>query len=1155
MALDGFFRPTLLVGVGGTGCRIAERILGDARRNDPTLGDRIGILAFDTDKNDLQELENVEKRSQICFSRPETVYSLLGRNPGVENSWAYPKDELPHAIKGMTLIEGAGQVRMLTRLALHDAFSNGNLMTSIEDAISRLGVHAADQRFSGAVHVLLVGSLAGATGSGSFAQVALAVRRAAESRRVQATVRGLFLLPDIYARGGTMPATQIPNVLANGYASLKELNAFNVYASLPGRGASFTFEYAPGNSLLPDEMPFEAVSLIDFENSTGGSMGKGLDSYIQMAARAGYLMIFSPLGARYGSVTINDVRQKISAINAGAHNLYSGIGIAAVNYPVESMKTYLTKRLIHEAIKGDWTRLDNAFLQAMKRYVAQRDAGRVGDEEPDIRKIYVRDLEQLAKVERVPFFRQIHSYLFPEVENDQTFEREVKPRHLAYIDALVDHTRHSFWSSSDMAEVQERAMIDSSSISQASDVMDTVRRTEGQLDKDFRSLDAALQGRPDDIYDNIVITADGLAANEFRPHHIQNYLITDSPHPVAVRAFLYHVRTELAERRAKLDLPAMRRDFFKISNRFRGTDEDQSKPTSRGTPSVMKAADAYGSTNFLTGMFSDAKEFPEIYAAYFNQTIERMHAYANSVLDARIYDAALAECDELIRVFTGLFTEIGEISGTLARDLETEKTRYDSRSSSFDGNAWVYADGDCKEDAWSRLSDVAAGLKVDDEVNQRLVSEVYAKYRKDRMARKASSFKELNELFWEQVVNRYGRTAVEGDFTSVFDFTVVEAMRRQFEIEDRAAELLPVEQRPETGLETYPRRMREIVDRVSKQSEPYLSLSNPLNDGTPIKFWTVHPQVHEDINDSGLFEDLFIVNPGDNPIVKPEFSKFELICVNLRVNVELTHLSKLHPGDDRSRTVHAKDEGRMHDEYRQMVDRMIQARRMDTTGDFTPHVDRNWHLPGALPEIFADKEEAIDDALARAFVIASTHELLIPDTSHGEPVFHYSSEGMGLPRGKAIDAGEVATGSDLFDAYQVFKTKAQLVHASVDFWEFTSNRAKGSFEGHPSYKALLNADNVLKLFDIAARRNESEERDAVLATVLEAWIQLVRELVIAQRHDLEKGRAQDLAIERYVDGIRDEVLDLIDAKIEQSETKRSFRRAFGRAYDEVFAPA
>ncbi len=360
MALDGNFRPTLLVGIGGTGSKIAETILETAHRNDRSLSARIGILALDTDLNSLNDLRSVERRSRIAFSRPETVYRLLERNAGVERTWCYSRRdaEMSEAILGMSLIEGAGQIRMLTRLALHDAFANDSLMTTLEDAISRLGVHDSDQDFAGSIHILVVGSLAGATGSGAFAQLALALKQAARQREVNATVRGVFLLPDVYARGGSLPRTQIPNVLANGYASLKELNAYNVLASLPHRKADFTFEYAPNHTLKQGEMPYSAVTFVDYENSNGGSMGRGLDSYIDMAARAGYLMIFSPLGANYGSVTVNDVRQRLAAISSGSNNLYSGIGIAAVNYPIDSMRRFLSKRLVLENLRGDWTRLE-----------------------------------------------------------------------------------------------------------------------------------------------------------------------------------------------------------------------------------------------------------------------------------------------------------------------------------------------------------------------------------------------------------------------------------------------------------------------------------------------------------------------------------------------------------------------------------------------------------------------------------------------------------------------------------------------------------------------------------------------------------------------------------------------------------------------------
>jgi len=52
-------------------------------------------------------------------------------------------------------------------------------------------------------------------------------------------VRGVFLLPDVHARSGALPAAQVPDVLANGYAALKELNALTIRGIMPNKSTEF----------------------------------------------------------------------------------------------------------------------------------------------------------------------------------------------------------------------------------------------------------------------------------------------------------------------------------------------------------------------------------------------------------------------------------------------------------------------------------------------------------------------------------------------------------------------------------------------------------------------------------------------------------------------------------------------------------------------------------------------------------------------------------------------------------------------------------------------------------------------------------------------------------------------------------------------------
>ena len=1157
MTTAGNFRPTLLVGIGGTGSRIAEDILEQAIENDSSVQSRIGIIALDTDDNDLKALRHVPNRSRIRFSEPETVYRLLERNSNVEDEWCYHRTdpEMSEDILGMTLIEGAGQIRMLTRLALHDSFVNKALLDKFESVIAGLSVHSGEQAYDGAIHILIVGSLAGATGSGSFAQVALAMKQAARVRGTLATVRGVFLLPDVYARSGALKSSQVPNVLANGYASLKELNAITARAKVPTRKGDFDFEYVPGAKLMDGASPFEAVTFVDFENSNGGAMGRDIDSYVRMAARAGYLMIFSPLGARYGSVTVNDVRQKLAAVANGSTNLYSGIGVSAVKYPVASMRNFLSRKLVVENLKGDWMRLDEAYRDQVRRFKEEQQAGKSSGEEPVLAESFVRDLTQLAKQEpRIPFFRQANEYLNPEIEDEKTYEKIVRPRHITFLNAMKDYVSNVFWSEGDTADVKSRAMLDTSSLLESDSIVDTVRRTELDLDRDMRVLEAALQSRPDDIYHNDLVSSDKLGGDEWAQHHIQAHIIKDSPHPITVRAMLYLVRTELEDRLDSLDPRDLRLKLFRQANEFRDDEEigmTNNRPVTRSTPKVVEAA-AKAEESRLPGFFGGKrKAFAAQYVDYYNQSLTKMRVYTNAAIEAKVYEQAISEINGLITAYEGLFREIEIIEGELDKEIEAERNGF-SGDESFDGNAHVYANAACKDDAWERVSASAQGLRLDDKVNQKLVRSVFDKHRDDKRLGKLSSNKQINQLFRTQVVDGFGRKSIEDDFSSQFDFSVIEAMRRQFEVEDKlaAAEAAEKGVASPSRIEDPDERIKRIVDRTSRQSLPYISLARPDSDGSQIKFWTLHPKSQENIGSRSLFTQLFQSEDGNEPITTEDFSIYELTCVNLRVNVQLEHLKKLAMGTENATSVHEQIQGRYALAYSEMIERMNDTARSSGPGaEFTPHIDKVWHKPSVLPEIFAELDEKISDNNARSYVVARTHGLLRLETDAG-PEARFSSVGYGL---RAPYDDIIVESHDPWDVFKAFTSNIPAIQSSMDVWEKQKAKKSAGLEAHRCYAALTDPEALISIVQTASVRNKNtESRDDSVVDMIEAWIGLLEELIAEQESELTPKRAS-LVLEQHVDSARDKLFDALRDKGYTAGMITVFDRLFGKGYDRALA--
>ena len=111
--------PTLLIGLGGTGCKIIERVskmvTGEQRSN-------IAFAVFDTDINDLRGIQERNPFIKtIQTSTKQTVGEYLNKDTHARDTW-FPVNAI---LNGKTLTEGAGQVRSISRLALETVIRAG----------------------------------------------------------------------------------------------------------------------------------------------------------------------------------------------------------------------------------------------------------------------------------------------------------------------------------------------------------------------------------------------------------------------------------------------------------------------------------------------------------------------------------------------------------------------------------------------------------------------------------------------------------------------------------------------------------------------------------------------------------------------------------------------------------------------------------------------------------------------------------------------------------------------------------------------------------------------------------------------------------------------------------------------------------------------
>ncbi len=371
--------PTLIIGLGGTGKEILLRLRRKIVEGYGTLN-RLPFLRFmhiDTDKNqtaaeqyDLRSSDDPLYR-EVQFSTTERIDLTVAGGTGkyVTHIANFPSIQrwFPAGSKISQLgdlHEGAGQVRVASRLGFFDAANHQRITGRLEQCrrdLSHAGILAEAARFgfnfnATNTRVVIIASLAGGTGSGTFLDMGFLVRRYfPEAERV-----GILLLPGFFSgyAGGE-------RVRANGYAALMELNHYTF-------GHTFIADWNGNESDRMGPPPFSSTYLIDGRNEAGltiGSNGKELDAY-RMVAEVLY-QDYS-IGAFAGMKRATRVNLEQFNLNVYTHNFlndalgrgdthkaivgdtfpcrFGSFGLATISFPTERVQAACASRLASQIL-------------------------------------------------------------------------------------------------------------------------------------------------------------------------------------------------------------------------------------------------------------------------------------------------------------------------------------------------------------------------------------------------------------------------------------------------------------------------------------------------------------------------------------------------------------------------------------------------------------------------------------------------------------------------------------------------------------------------------------------------------------------------------------------------------------------------------------
>jgi hypothetical protein len=391
-------RPTLFIGLGGSGIKILTRFRMRLfeRFGSPDYYPIFGFLGIDCDKpfldtgglgdNPSHPLEPNE-RVDISMSEAQ-IAALMG---DLQGRYHHFDEWLPNTARNkgnVGLLDGAGMRRPMGRMPFiyHIDVIRTRIVEKINQITSKETLEAAFRRGVAkpaatssqqqGVEVVIVGSVAGGTGSGTFLDCAFLVRHCSRSGLLKAEVgevRGMLLLPDVFEEKLTKPADRA-RTFANGYGALRELEYFNGLTVQPFSTRSwnlggpleeireqpfqvtYVFSRDNGNALTDPEEVYDLVAdALSF--SVGGSrLSAAMRSSWSNARAHAYqnevrysLPAYSPEdGGEHGAAETRYVKYERSWSTR-----YSSLGVSSVTLKLPELRRYAAMRLLRQVIEGE----------------------------------------------------------------------------------------------------------------------------------------------------------------------------------------------------------------------------------------------------------------------------------------------------------------------------------------------------------------------------------------------------------------------------------------------------------------------------------------------------------------------------------------------------------------------------------------------------------------------------------------------------------------------------------------------------------------------------------------------------------------------------------------------------------------------------------
>ncbi|MCX7993506.1 MAG: hypothetical protein N2651_07530 [Fimbriimonadales bacterium] len=358
----GEVRPTLVVGLGGSGIYTARRLKQLIRERYDTEG-LIRFLYLDTDQGATAQEPNLadakpEEIVSLSIAHPEQIVEEWRNNPDL-----HPYLEFLNGDVNVGLLrnaDGAAGIRPIGRFGLHASFDTvyPRLQRAVQEIMQveeqiralmstvryQVGVVSSQPR------IYIVTSLCGGTGSGIYFDTALVLRDILLKQNLDGELVGVFSLPSVFQHEAGISHSMREVIHANAYAALMELEYFCNADHLSREEWEVKYRMIP--PIRISEPLVDEAYLVESANAAGRTLGSKYEVF-EMTARSLLMDIGSPLGARARSAKRNSlaVIDAIRCAETGEPRLFASLAVASVAVPVKELTEYCALRVAYDKLR------------------------------------------------------------------------------------------------------------------------------------------------------------------------------------------------------------------------------------------------------------------------------------------------------------------------------------------------------------------------------------------------------------------------------------------------------------------------------------------------------------------------------------------------------------------------------------------------------------------------------------------------------------------------------------------------------------------------------------------------------------------------------------------------------------------------------------